>query len=197
MMQMLHPNWLWLFLLYIPLIAWYVYNYRTAHPTMRMSTTEAFDRLPASWRGWLNHLVFALRLAALGCLIIILCRPQTRDSWSTSDVEGTDIIVALDVSTSMLAKDFNPNRMESAKKVATQFVAGREHDNIGLVLFAGESKSGRLLLLFFTWNTASSMSNTPFHKVFPAMRTYLRSVKSWSSVSSLPSLFRISLAFCT
>ncbi|MBR5727688.1 MAG: VWA domain-containing protein [Muribaculaceae bacterium] len=138
-MQMLHPNWLWLFLLYIPLIAWYVYNYRTAHPTMRMSTTEAFDRLPTSWRGWLNHLVFALRLAALGCLIIILCRPQTRDSWSTSDVEGTDIIVAMDVSTSMLAKDFNPNRMESAKKVATQFVAGREHDNIGLVLFAGES----------------------------------------------------------
>lgn len=139
MMQMLHPNWLWLFLLYLPLIAWYVYNYRTAHPTMRMSTTEAFDRLPTSWRGWLNHLVFALRLAALGCLIIILCRPQTRDSWSTSDVEGTDIIVAMDVSTSMLAKDFNPNRMESAKKVATQFVAGREHDNIGLVLFAGES----------------------------------------------------------
>ena len=139
MMQMLHPGWLWLFLLYIPLIAWYVYNHRTAHPTMRMSTTEAFDRLPASWRGWLTHLVFTLRLLALGCLIIILCRPQTHDSWSTSDVEGTDIVVAMDVSTSMLAKDFSPNRMESAKKVATQFVAGREHDNIGLVLFAGES----------------------------------------------------------
>ncbi len=139
MMQMLHPGWLWLFLLYIPLIAWYVYNHRTAHPTMRMSTTEAFDRLPASWRGWFTHLVFALRLLALGCLIIILCRPQTHDSWSTSDVEGTDIVVAMDVSTSMLAKDFSPNRMESAKKVATQFVAGREHDNIGLVLFAGES----------------------------------------------------------
>ena len=121
MMQMLHPGWLWLFLLYIPLIAWYVYNHRTAHPTMRMSTTEAFDRLPASWRGWLTHLVFTLRLLALGCLIII------------------DIVVAMDVSTSMLAKDFSPNRMESAKKVATQFVAGREHDNIGLVLFAGES----------------------------------------------------------
>ena len=139
MMQMLHPGWLWLFLLFIPLIVWYVYSHRTARPTMRMSTTEAFDRLPASWRGWLSHLIFALYMAALGCLIIILCRPQTRDSWSTSDVEGTDIIVAMDVSTSMLAKDFSPNRMESAKKVATQFVAGREHDNIGLVLFAGES----------------------------------------------------------
>ena len=139
MMQMLHPGWLWLFLLFIPLIAWYVYNHRSSFPTLRMSTTQAFDAIPSSWRVWLTHLPFVLRLAALGCLIIILCRPQSRDSWSTSDVEGTDIIVAMDVSTSMLAKDFNPNRMESAKKVATQFVAGREHDNIGLVLFAGES----------------------------------------------------------
>lgn len=139
MMQMLHPGWLWLFLLFIPLIAWYVYNHRSSFPTLRMSTTQAFDAIPSSWRTWLTHLPFVLRLAALGCLIIILCRPQSRDSWSTSDVEGTDIIVAMDVSTSMLAKDFNPNRMESAKKVATQFVAGREHDNIGLVLFAGES----------------------------------------------------------
>lgn len=139
MTQMLHPGWLWLFLLFIPLIAWYVYMHRVARPTLRMSTSQAFDALPASWRGWLHHLVFALRLAALGCLIVIICRPQTRDSWSTSDVEGTDIVVAMDVSTSMLAKDFSPNRMEAAKKVATQFVAGREHDNIGLVLFAGES----------------------------------------------------------
>ena len=139
MTHLLHPGWLWLFLLLIPLIAWYVYSHRKAHPTLRMSTTQPFDALPHSWREWLTHLPFALRLAALACLIIILCRPQTRDSWSTSDVEGTDIIVAMDVSTSMLAKDFKPNRMESAKKVATQFVAAREHDNIGLVLFAGES----------------------------------------------------------
>lgn len=139
MTQMLHPNWLWLFLLYLPLIAWYVYNHRKAYPTLRVSTTQPFDALPRGARAWLTHLPFVLRMAALGCLIIILCRPQTHDSWSTSDVEGTDIIVAMDVSTSMLAKDFSPNRMESAKKVATQFVAARQHDNIGLVLFAGES----------------------------------------------------------
>ena len=139
MTQMLHPNWLWLFLLYLPLIAWYVYNHRKAYPTLRVSTTQPFDALPRGVRAWLTHLPFVLRMAALGCLIIILCRPQTHDSWSTSDVEGTDIIVAMDVSTSMLAKDFSPNRMESAKKVATQFVAARQHDNIGLVLFAGES----------------------------------------------------------
>ena len=156
MMQMLHPGWLWLFLLYIPLIAWYVYSHRTAHPTMRMSTTEAFDRLPASWRGGLNHLVFALRLLALGCLIIILCRPQTHDSWSTSDVEGTDIIVAMDVSTSMLAKDFSPNRMESAKKVATQFVAGREHDNIGLELTPAGARSMSRIRCYFSPNYRTS-----------------------------------------
>lgn len=139
MTQMLHPGWLWLFLLYMPLIAWYLYHHRTSRPTMRMSTTESFDAVPVTWRIWLIHLPFVFRMAALGCLIIILCRPQSHDSWSTSDVEGTDIVVAMDVSTSMLAKDFSPNRMEAAKKVATKFVAGREHDNIGLVLFAGES----------------------------------------------------------
>ncbi|MBR1883073.1 MAG: VWA domain-containing protein [Muribaculaceae bacterium] len=135
----MHPGWLWLFVLFVPIIAWYIYNLRTQAPTMRMSTTEAFDALPMSWRSVLRHVVFAMKLAALGCLIIILCRPQTHNSWETSDVEGTDIVVALDVSTSMLAKDFKPDRLDAAKEVATQFVSGRTHDNIALVLFAGES----------------------------------------------------------
>lgn len=138
-LQLLHPLWLWLLLVLIPLVAWYVYSRRMATPTLRVSATDAFRRLPTSWRVWAGHLVFALRLAALACLIVILCRPQSSDSWSESDVEGTDIIVALDVSTSMLARDFNPNRFEAAKDVATRFVSGREHDNIGLVIFAGES----------------------------------------------------------
>ena len=139
MMQMAHPGLLWLFLLFVPLIAWYVWSWRKNEPTMQLSTTEAFDALPTSWRVWAKHLLFALQLGALGCLIIILCRPQTHDSWATSDVEGTDIVVSMDVSTSMLAKDFRPNRLEAAKDVATRFVSGRDHDNIGLVLFAGES----------------------------------------------------------
>ena len=139
MMQLAHPGLLWLFVLMVPLIGWYVYSWHRNEASMQLSTTEAFDSLPTSWRVWVKHLHFALLLAALGCLIVILCRPQTHDSWATSDVEGTDIVVAMDVSTSMLAKDFRPNRLEAAKDVATRFVSGRDHDNIGLVLFAGES----------------------------------------------------------
>ena len=140
MMNLAHPGWLWLLpLLMIPLIAWYIYSQDKNEPEMNVSSTRAFDGLGTSWKVWLKHFSFALKLGALACLIVILCRPQTRDSWSTSDVEGTDIVIALDVSTSMLAKDFSPNRFESAKRVATQFVSGRDHDNIGLVLFAGES----------------------------------------------------------
>lgn len=139
MMNLSNPSLLWMFLLYIPLIAWYVYSQRMSHPTMRMSSTSAFDSLPTSWKVYFKHFLFGVKLAMLGCLIIILCRPQSHDSWETSDVDGTEIIVALDVSTSMLAKDFKPNRLDAAKDVATQFVSGREHDNIGLVLFAGES----------------------------------------------------------
>lgn len=138
-LQLMHPSLLWLLLILIPLIAWYIYSRRTSSPTLRMSTSAAFDRLPASWRAMLRHVIFAMRLAALACLIVVLCRPQSSDSWSESDVEGTDIIVALDVSTSMLARDFKPDRFAAAKDVATRFVSGREHDNIGLVIFAGES----------------------------------------------------------
>lgn len=80
-----------------------------------------------------------MQLGVIGCIIVILARPQTRDSWHTSSVEGTDIVLALDISTSMLARDFNPDRFEAAKEVASKFVAGREGDNIGVVIFAAES----------------------------------------------------------
>lgn len=139
MMKFANPYYLWLFLIYIPLIVWYVAKNRTADPTMSVSTTLPFSKLGNSWKSYLRHVIFALRLAAIGCLIIILCRPQTSDSWSTSETEGTDIIISLDVSTSMLAQDFAPNRFEAAKEVAAKFVSGRETDNIGLVIFAGES----------------------------------------------------------
>ena len=140
MINLAHPGLLWLLpVLIIPLVAWYIYSQDKNEPEMNVSSTRAFDGMGTSWKVWLKHFSFALKMAALACFIVILCRPQTKDSWSTSDVEGTDIVIALDVSTSMLAKDFSPNRFESAKRVATQFVSGRDHDNIGLVLFAGES----------------------------------------------------------
>ncbi len=139
MMTLQNPGFLWLFLIWVPLIAWYVLRQRKEQPTMLLSSAGAFSKLPTSWKVFLKHVSFALKLLAIGCLIIILCRPQTHDSWSKSETEGTDIVVALDISTSMLAKDFSPNRLDAAKDVATQFVSGRETDNIGFVIFAGEA----------------------------------------------------------
>ncbi len=138
MMNFAHPGFLWLFLLFIPLIAWYVWSQRKANPSMRMSSISAFKELPTSWKVYAKHFSFVLKLSAMSCLIIILCRPQTYDKWSTSDTEGTDIVMAIDISASMLSRDLQPDRLEAAKKVASDFVAKRESDNIGLVIFAGE-----------------------------------------------------------
>lgn len=134
-----NPNYLWLLLLLIPIIVWYLMKYKKANPSLLVSTTLQFDKLPTSWKVYVKHLNFVLRVLALALLIIILARPQSTDSWQTSETEGTDIIVALDISTSMLARDFTPDRFEAAKDVASQFIAGRETDNIGMVIFAGES----------------------------------------------------------
>ncbi|MEG0011377.1 MAG: VWA domain-containing protein [Muribaculaceae bacterium] len=138
-MSFANPQYLWLFLVFIPLIVWYIIKNKGANPTLLVSTTMPFDKMPTSWKIYLRHIMFAVKLLAIACLIIILCRPQTRDRWQTSETEGTDIVIALDVSTSMLARDFRPDRFEAAKDVASQFIAGRETDNIGVVIFAGES----------------------------------------------------------
>lgn len=90
----------------------------------------------------LRHFLFLLRMAALACLIVVMARPQIRDSWRTTSTEGTDIVIAMDVSSSMLARDFDPDRFQAAKNVAAKFIAGRESDNIGIVIFAGESLTG-------------------------------------------------------
>ncbi len=138
-MQLAHPQYLWLLLLLIPLTAWYVMRQRKSHPALHVSTSRPYAKLPRSYKEYLLHLQFVLRMGVIACLIIVLARPQTRDSWRTSSTEGTDIIIALDISSSMLARDFNPDRLEAAKSVAAKFVAGRESDNIGIVIFAGES----------------------------------------------------------
>lgn len=140
-MNFAHPHLLWLLLLLVPLTAWYIWRNKKSSPTMQVSSLQAFAKLPTSWKVYLRHFMFVVKLMAIACLIVILCRPQTHDRWSTSETEGTDIIVTLDVSTSMLAQDFRPNRFEAAKEVASQFVGGRETDNIGFVIFAGESFS--------------------------------------------------------
>lgn len=138
-MEFAKPELLWLFLIYIPLIIWYIKKHRHAESSVQISSLDAFDKMPVSYKVYLRHFMFIVKLLAIGCLIIILCRPQTHDSWESSKTEGTDIIIAMDVSTSMLARDFNPDRFEAAKDVAAQFVSGRASDNIGIVIFAGES----------------------------------------------------------
>lgn len=138
-MHFMHPGLLWLLLLIIPLTAWHVMKSIKSDPTLRLPTTQAFDKLPRSWKEWMRHVLFALQMLALACLVIILCRPQSSNSWSKTDIEGTDIVLSLDVSGSMLAKDFSPNRLEAAKDVASKFVSNRTSDNIGLVIFAGEA----------------------------------------------------------
>ncbi|MDE6422072.1 MAG: VWA domain-containing protein [Muribaculaceae bacterium] len=140
-MMLKYPGLLWLFLLYIPLIAWYVWKHRNANPSMGMSTVTPFAKLPVSWKVWAMHGLFALQLIAIGALIVALARPQTHAHLRTSRIEGTDIVIALDISGSMTAKDFEPSRFAAAKDVATKFVNTRKDDNMGLVVFAGESLS--------------------------------------------------------
>jgi Ca-activated chloride channel family protein len=112
---------------------------KKSEPTMRMSDTNAYRYAPRSWKVALMPLQLLLRLAVFVLIVIVLARPQTSNSWKDKTVEGIDIMLAMDVSTSMLAEDLTPNRIEAAKKVAAEFIVDRPNDNIGLTIFAGES----------------------------------------------------------
>ena len=134
-----NTEYLFLLLLLIPYIVWYILRRKKSEPTLQFSDTRAFARAPKSFRNYLLHLPFILRITALVMIIIILARPQTTDNWQNTEIEGIDIMLAVDVSTSMLAEDLKPNRLEAAKQVASEFINGRPNDNIGLTIFAGES----------------------------------------------------------
>ena len=138
-MTFLHPHLLWLLLLLPVLLLIYVLWRRKQQASLRMPSLHFLDGVGGGVRVYLRHSVFALRLLALGLIIIALARPQSSSSWSEDRVEGIDIMLPMDNSTSMLAMDFQPNRVEAAKEVAMRFVANRPNDNIGLVVFAGES----------------------------------------------------------
>lgn len=136
-MTFLYPKLLFLLILIPLLVLWYAMRGRGEHASLR---TPSLSLVPKrGWRTKFIHLPFALRMLALGFVIIALARPQSQGSWSESDTEGVDIMMTMDISTSMLAMDFQPNRVEVAKKVAAQFITAREYDNIGLVAFSGES----------------------------------------------------------
>lgn len=138
-MHFANPYLLWL-LAVIPLMAlYYIYRRRQGGAAIRISTIEGVRKAPRTLRYYLRHVPFVLRCAAIAALIVALARPQSVEEGSTSSNEGIDIAMAIDISTSMLAQDLKPDRIEAAKQVAGSFIADRQGDRIGLVAFAGEA----------------------------------------------------------
>ncbi|MDR1644348.1 MAG: VWA domain-containing protein [Tannerellaceae bacterium] len=135
-----NPTYLYLLLLLIPLIGWYIWKLRKSQASLQISSSQAFSLSGAtSYKIYLRHLPFILRMTAIAFLIFVLARPQSTNSWQNSSTEGIDIMLAMDISSSMLAQDLKPDRLEAAKDVAASFINGRPNDNIGLVVFSGES----------------------------------------------------------
>lgn len=138
-MEFVNKEYFLLLILLIPYILWWLLYRKKSEPAMRMSDTFAYQYAPKSWRVRLIGLPFVLRCLTFIMIVFILARPQTHNAWDEKSVEGIDIMLAMDVSTSMLAEDLKPNRLEAAKDVAAEFINGRPNDNIGITLFAGES----------------------------------------------------------
>jgi Ca-activated chloride channel family protein len=133
------PELFYLLIGLIPMIVWYILRQTRSKASIQISSIESLKQSPKTWKHALRHLVFALQIAVLSLVIVCLARPQSADNWQNQTVEGIDIMIALDLSSSMLARDFQPNRVEAAKAVATKFISGRPYDRIGLVVFSAES----------------------------------------------------------
>ena len=138
-MRFANPYLLWLLVLLAPMIAYYIYRTLQGGAAIRISTIEGVRRAPRTLRYWLRHAPFVLRCAAFVLLVVALARPQDVDEQRRSSAEGIDIMLAVDVSGSMLARDFKPDRITAAKEVAGRFIADRYGDRLGLVVFAGEA----------------------------------------------------------
>ena len=134
-----NPKLLYLLLLIPVLVGWYIYRLHKSRAALVISTAKHFDNTGKSVKVYLRHLPFALRMLALALAIIALARPQSTNIQRNVTTEGIDIVLSLDVSGSMLARDFKPDRLEAAKSLGINFISGRANDRIGLVIFAGES----------------------------------------------------------
>lgn len=134
-----NPKYFLLLVLLIPMILWYIFKEKRSHADLQFSSLRAFRGIKRAGRVWLRHVLFVLKVLAIVFLVTALARPQSSNSWQTYSSEGIDIVLALDISGSMLARDFTPDRLEAAKEVATKFILERPQDKIGLVVFAGES----------------------------------------------------------
>ncbi len=134
-----NPEFLYGLIILIPMIIWYILKDENNYTSIQISSLRAFPVAPKTYKFYLRYFLFALKLILIGVLIVILARPQTTNNWEDKTTEGIDIIIALDISSSMLARDFRPNRLEASKDVAINFISGRENDRLGLVVFSGES----------------------------------------------------------
>ncbi|MEJ6792480.1 MAG: VWA domain-containing protein [Lacinutrix sp.] len=137
--EFLNKEFFWLLLLLPLALVWYYFKYKQQNAQLKISSLKGF-KITSSWLPKFKHFLFAVRLVALTFLIIALARPRTVDvSTKTKTTRGIDIVMAIDVSASMLAKDLKPNRLQALKKVAADFIKGRPNDRIGIVEYAGES----------------------------------------------------------
>ncbi|HEX9825362.1 MAG TPA: VWA domain-containing protein [Flavobacteriaceae bacterium] len=137
--EFVNKEFFWLLLLLPLAMLWYVFKHNKQTAELNISSIKGF-KVTNSWLPKFRHLLFVMRMLALALLITALARPRTSDeSTKTKTTRGIDIVMAIDVSASMLAKDLLPNRLEALKKVASEFIKGRPNDRIGLVEYAGES----------------------------------------------------------
>lgn len=132
-------HWFWLFLLLPLMIVWYFIKLKRYEGEVHFSSFDNFAGIKTSLKARLRHLVLVMRLLGVSLIILALARPQSRSSWKDIKTEGIDIVISMDISLSMLAKDFKPNRLEVAKEVVMDFIDARPNDKIGLVIFSGEA----------------------------------------------------------
>src|SRR6056297_166184 len=134
-----NPEYLYLLLLLIPMAAWYIFRRKKQNAALRVSSLSAFKQPYNRIKERARHSLPVLRMLTIIAVILIIARPQSTDNWEKQTTEGIDIIMALDVSSSMLARDLRPDRLDAAKDVAMQFINGRPNDRIGLTIFSGEA----------------------------------------------------------
>jgi len=138
-MEFAYPAFFYALILVPLMVAWYFWKGRKGTAPLSVSGFENLDDNMSSVRVWIRHVLAILRLAVVILLILVLARPQSSNQWEQVTTEGIDIVMCMDVSGSMRAMDFKPNRLEASKNVGIEFVNARQNDRFGLVVFAGES----------------------------------------------------------
>lgn len=133
------PDLLWLLLIVPLMVAYYVWRQQHTSASLQIPGLAPFKGLKNNFRQYLRHILFGLKTLAVALLIVAVARPQKSDKYQDVTTEGIDIVLAMDISGSMLARDFKPDRLEASKNVATEFISGRPYDRMGLVVFSGES----------------------------------------------------------